>query len=153
MESERVRLMQTTEALAALDAKRAAEAQLARACNCPPWRHAVFGLMMGALIASGAFDTAIRTAILVAILVCIPLIIRSDRKRLGMFINGYRRGKTRIVVFAILAVELSMYMIGSYYGMMLHKPLIPLLLGAAGVPIGIGGSLLWQRVFVRELTA
>jgi hypothetical protein len=145
--------MDQSEALSALEAKNAAEAQLARACNCPLWRHAVFGVMMGALIASGAFDTAIRTAILVLILACIPLIIRSDRKRMGMFINGYRRGKTRVVVAAILAVELSMYMIGAYYGMMLHKPLVPLLLGAAGVPIGIAGSLLWQRVFVRELTA
>ncbi len=145
--------MENFEAASALDAKRAAEAQMARAANCPPWRHAVFALLMGALVASPAFDTVPRFAILVLILCCIPVIIHSDRKRTGMFINGYRRGKTRVVVFAILAVELSIYAYSAYRGMELHDHLTPLLLGVAGVAIGIGGSLLWQRVFVREMGA
>lgn len=145
--------MENFEAASALDAKRAAEVQMARAANCPPWRHAVFGLLMGALVASPAFDTVPRFAILVLILCCIPVIIHSDRKRTGMFINGYRRGKTRVVVFAILAVELSIYAYSAYRGMELHDHLTPLLLGVAGVAIGIGGSLLWQRVFVREMGA
>jgi hypothetical protein len=145
--------MDQSEAMSALAAKRAAEEQLARACNCPPWRHAVFGLLMGALIASGAFDLVLRTTILVLILCCIPLIIHSDRKRMGMFINGYRRGKTRVVAVGLVAVELSMYLVGAYYGMVEHDPAVPLLLGLVGVVIGIAGSLLWQPVFVRELTA
>jgi hypothetical protein len=89
--------------------------------------------------------------VLVAILAAIPIIIQSDRKRMGMFINGYRRGKTRVVVFAILAVELSLYGISLYFGDNLNDRLTPLLLGAAAVPIGIVGSRWWQRVFVREM--
>lgn len=145
--------MQTTDALAALEAKRAAEAQLARACNCPPWRHGLFGLLMGALVVSPAFEQTIRFAMLAAILCCIPLIIHSDRKRMGMFINGYRRGKTRVVALGVLAVELSIYMLSAYYGMVLHNVVVPLALGIGGLVIGILGSMLWQRVFVRELTA
>jgi hypothetical protein len=143
--------MQSSEALSALDAKRAAEAQMAKAATCPPWRHAVFGLLMGALVASPAFDTVPRFAILVAILACIPLIIHSDRKRTGMFINGYRRGKTRLVVVGILIVELGLYFVSLTRGLNHHDRLTPLLLGVAGVVIGIAGSLLWQRVFVREM--
>ena len=143
--------MQSSEALSALDAKRAAEAQMAKAATCPPWRHAVFGLLMGALVASPAFDTVPRFAILVAILACIPLIIHSDRKRTGMFINGYRRGKTRLVVVGILIVELGLYFVSLTRGLDHHDRLTPLLLGVAGVVIGIAGSLLWQRVFVREM--
>jgi|SRR6185312_12053228 len=153
MESEKDRPMQATDALTALDAKRAAEAQLARACNCPPWRHAVFGLLMGALVVSPAFEQTIRFAILVGILCCIPLIIRSDRKRMGMFINGYRRGKTRLVALGVLAVELSIYMLSVYYGMVLHNVVAPVALGIGGAVIGILGSMLWQRVFVHELTS
>jgi hypothetical protein len=145
--------METMDARSALDAKRQAEAQLARAAHCPPWRHAVFGLLMGALVASPAFDFPIRTAIIVLILCSIPLIIHSDRKRMGMFINGYRRGKTRIVAGGILFVELSLYALSAYYGMQLHNQLVPLLLGLAGLPIAIAGSFLWQRVFVREMGA
>lgn len=145
--------MDQSEALSALAAKRQAEAQIAKAATCPPWRHALFGLLMGGLIATPAFAFPFRMAILVVILCCIPVIIQSDRKRLGMFINGYRRGKTRIVAIGMLLVELGVYSISVYYGLGLNDHVMPLLLGLVGVLIGIAGSLLWQRVFVREMGA
>lgn len=145
--------MESLEAFSALEAKRHAEAQMARAANCPPWRHALFGLMMGGLVASPAFETTIRFAILALLLALIPVIIHSDRKRMGMFINGYRRGKTRIVAFGVLIVELSLYFISVYRGLDLHDHLTPLMLGIAGLVIGIIGSMLWQRVFVHEMGA
>ena len=145
--------MERIDAASALDAKRQAELQMARAATCPPWRHALFGLMMGALIASFAFEFVIRTAILVLVLAAIPIIIRSDRKRMGMFINGYRRGKTRWVAFGILLVWLPLYAIAVHYGLTLHDHVVPLLLGALGFVIGTIGSLLWQRVFVSEMGA
>lgn len=145
--------METLDARTALEAKHYAEAQMARAANCPPWRHAVFGLLMGGLVASPAFDMPIRMTILVLILCCIPIIIQSDRKRMGMFINGYRRGKTRVVAIGILIVELSLYAVAVIRGLDHHDQTTPLLLGVAGVLIGIAGSMLWQRVFVREMGA
>ena len=145
--------METWDARSALEAKQFAEAQMARAATCPPWRHAVFGLMMGGLVATPAFELPIRISILVALLALIPIIIHSDRKRMGMFINGYRRGKTRIVALGILAVELSLYAVSVIRGLDHHDHVTPLVLGAAGVAIGIFGSRLWQRVFVREMGA
>lgn len=145
--------MENFEAASALDAKRAAEVQMARAANCPPWRHAVFGLLMGGLVASPAFDTVPRFAILILILACIPVIIHSDRKRMGMFINGYRRGKTLLVTIPLLLVELSLYFVSIVRGLDHHDHTTPLLLGVIAIAIGIGGSLLWQRVFVREMGA
>jgi hypothetical protein len=145
--------MESLEALSALDAKRRAEAQMARAANCPPWRHAVFGLMMGGLVASPAFETMIRFAILAVLLGLIPVIIQSDRKRMGMFINGYRRGKTRIVAIGVLVVELSLYWVAVVRGLDHNDHVTPLLLGAAGAVIGIVGSMIWQRVFVHEMGA
>lgn len=145
--------MDHSEALSALDAKRAAEAQMARAANCPPWRHAVFGLMMGGLIASFAFAFVIRTAIMVIVLACIPIIIRSDRKRMGMFINGYRRGKTRVVTFGILALWLPLYALSVYFSLDRNNHELPLVLGLVGFAMGTAGSVLWQRVFVREMGA
>ena len=145
--------MEGFEALSALDAKRQAEAQIAKAANCPPWRHAVFGLMLGGLIASFAFEFAIRTTILVIVLACIPIIVHSDRKRMGMFINGYRRGKTRVVIVGLLALWLPLYGLSVYYGLDRHDHQIPLLLGLVGFVVATAGSVLWQRVFVREMGA
>jgi len=152
MESERTD-MQSLEARSALDAKHFAEAQMARAATCPPWRHGVFGLMMGGLVASPAFELPVRMGILVALLLLIPVIIHSDRKRMGMFINGYRRGKTRIVAFGILILELSLYAVAVVRGLDHPDSVTPLILGVAGVVIGIIGSMMWQRVFVREMGA
>ena len=145
--------MDRSEAMSALDAKRAAEMQMARAATCPPWRHGLFGFLFGGLVASPAFEFPIRMAILVAILCCIPLIIQSDRKRMGMFINGYRRGKTRIVAGATLIVELSLYFVSVFRGLDHNDHLTPLLLGIVAIVAGIIGSLMWQRVFVREMGA
>ena len=145
--------MDHLEALSALDAKKSAEAQMARAANCPPWRHAVFGLMMAGLLAGPAFDFPIRTAVLVVCLACIPIIIQSDRKRMGMFINGYRRGKTRIVTFGILAVWIGLYAASVYYGLELHNRQLPLVIAAIGFVVCTAGSVLWQRVFVSEMGA
>jgi hypothetical protein len=143
--------MDQSEALTALAAKRQAEAQIARAATCPPWRHAVFGLLMGGLVAAPAVELPARFALLAALLLAVPVIIHSDRKRMGMFINGYRRGKTRIVALVILAVELSLYGVSLYFGDDLHDRITPLLLGAVGFAIAIVGSLIWQRVFVSEM--
>jgi hypothetical protein len=145
--------MEGLEAQSALEAKRQAEAQMARAAQCPPWRHAVFGLLMGGLIASFAFEFVIRTAILVVVLACIPIIMHSDRKRTGMFINGYRRGKTRLVIAGILLVWLPLYALSVYYALDLHNHVVPLLLGAVGFVVTAIGSVIWQRVFVREMGA
>lgn len=145
--------MEHAEALSALNAKRQAEAQMARAATCPPWRHAVFGLLMGGLVASFAFDFLIRTAILIAVLVAMPLIIQADRKRMGMFINGYRRGKTRFVTAGILMLWLPLYAISVHSALSLHDRAMPLILGAVAFVIGTIGSVLWQHVFVREMGA
>ncbi|HEV2596542.1 MAG TPA: hypothetical protein VGU01_15230 [Sphingomicrobium sp.] len=126
---------------------------MARAANCPPWRHAVFGLLMGGLVASPAFEIKIRFAVLAVLLGCIPLIMHSDRKRMGMFVNGYRRGKTRLVALGVLIVELALYFGSVRFALSLNDRTTPLLLGLAAIVIGIGGSLIWQRVFVRELSA
>ena len=145
--------MESLEARSALEAKRHAEAQIARAAQCPPWRHALFGMLMGGIIASFAFDFVIRTAILVVILACLPIIIHSDRKRTGMFINGYRRGKTRLVIAGILLVWLPLYALSVYYALDLHNHVMPLLLGLVGFVVAAIGSVIWQRVFVREMSA
>lgn len=141
------------EAIAALDAKKSAEQQLAAAALCPPWRHAVFGLLMGALVATPAFAFPIRMSILAGLIPVVALIVRSDRKRMGMFINGYRRGRTRIVALAMLAIVLGLYAVSVHRGLGLGDTVTPLLLGVAAAISGTIGSIIWQRVFVRELGA
>ncbi|MFX4721701.1 hypothetical protein ABTB22_19965, partial [Acinetobacter baumannii] len=79
------------EAHAALAAKQAAERSIAQLSLCPPWRHAAFAGIMAALVVSPALPLQWRFADVALALLAVALVARSDRRRLGMFINGYRR--------------------------------------------------------------
>ena len=137
----------------ALMAKGAAEQDLARLAACPPWRHAAFAGIMAALVATPVVPLALRFVLLALIFVAIALVVQSDRRRLGVFVNGYRRGKTRMVAFPMLAVILLLYAASCYFALDRDLPAISLALAAASFVIGYIGSMIWQRVFVRELGA
>ena len=108
---------------------------------------------MGGLVITPAFPLPLRMAVLALVLVGVALVVQSDRKRLGMFVNGYRRGKTRIVTFAMLAVILPLYAVSAYVALRYEDHLTPLLLGAVAFVFAYASSVVWQRVFRRELGA
>ena len=135
----------------ALDAKDDTQRQLAAAATYPQWRHAIFGVLMGGLVLAPALPSAGRIAMFAALICTIPLIIRSDRKRSGMFINGYRRGRTLYVTFAILAIEMGLMMVSLYRATEFGDPHTAFLLAPLGVAVGWVGSLIWQRVFIAEM--
>ena len=141
------------QARAALAAKGTAEQDLARLAHCPPWRHATFAGVEAALVATPAFALPLRFATLAIILFAVALTVQSDKRRLGVFINGYRRGKTRLVTFPMLVVLMIFYGASCYFGLALHAPLVSLALAVPAFVTGWAGSVFWQRVFVRELGA
>jgi hypothetical protein len=140
------------EARVALDAKGHAERDLARAAQCPPWRHAVFGLVTSAIVMTPAIPLPWRFAALALTLVAIGLIVASDRRRMGMFVNGYRRGKTLIVSLSLLAIILTLFWFSARAGLA-GDHTTPLFLGAPAFVASVVGSVVWQRVFVAELGA
>lgn len=140
------------EARAALAAKGDAERQLALAAACPPWRHVAFGAVMAVLVALPAVGPTLRIALLGCVVVAILLIVQSDRRRTGMFVNGYRQGKTRAIAFATLAVDLALYL-ASVFMADDGRVMAILALAAVAFAVSVAGSVWWQRVFVRELGA
>ena len=139
------------EARAALAAKTLAEQDLARIGTCPPWRHAAFAAFEAALVVSPAVPIPARFAILALMFVGIALIVRSDRRRLGVFINGYRRGRTRMVVVPLLLLVLALYGLSLFAALDWHRPAISLACAAITFPVCYIGSAVWQSVFRREL--
>jgi hypothetical protein len=141
------------DARSALAAKQLAQHNLAKASACPLWRHAAFGLLYAGLVISPVLEMRERVAVLAIVVMSIGLIIHSDRQRTGMFINGYRRGATRWVTLAILAVELPLYVLSCWWALTLDQTTGPLLLAIPAFAAATLGSIWWQRVFVRELGA
>lgn len=139
------------EATAALADLQAAQQRLAAAADCPPARHLAFALIMGTLVSLPAYPIRVTLALELVAFIAIALIVRWDRKRTGMFINGYRLGATRPLTFAMLAVFLVMTLLGML-GMRHDLPWAPAALGVLAVPIAYGFSVQWQKIFHRELS-
>lgn len=125
--------------------------KLAAASETPPLRHLAFAALMGVLVASPAVPLPYRFVVLVGIFAAIAWIIRWDRKRMGMFINGYRAGRTRWVTGALLLVILPLHMLGLWLALDRGIDWAPLPLGVVAAALAYGGSVWWCRVFRREM--
>ena len=96
-------------AAAALDGARAARMKMADKLRCPPYMHAVFGALLGGLVASEAASDRGTLVIEGAIFAVAVVIFLVQRRRLGFFVNGYRRGRARPVGLAIVGVYLALF--------------------------------------------
>ena len=139
------------EARAALDNIGQTRAQLAGLATCPPWRHAAFGLVLAILIGSISISGTGQIVGSVIVLVLVGLLVRSDLKRYGVFVNGYRRGATLpltlgYVGFMIVLVAAAMYM--RLNGFSLWSKLG---LAAIAFAMATALSVKWSRTFRREM--
>ncbi|WP_260926878.1 hypothetical protein [Novosphingobium sp. 9] len=118
---------------------------------CPPWRHAAFGLLMGAMVLAPGLPTVLTGAIVAMCMAGVVLLVRYDRARSGTFVNGYRRGATRPLVFALLGTMLVLIFAETYAkesGLSIFTRLGIAVI--AGLLAG-GGSVVFQRLYLREL--
>jgi len=136
------------EALAFIEQSRT---RLAAASDVPPLRHAVFAAMMGTPVASSAAPFPLRIALMVGLFAGIAWVVRWDRRRTGMFVNGYRAGRTRWVALTLLAVILPIHVAGVWLATERGIGWAPLALGVLAAAIAYAGSLWWCRVFRREM--
>lgn len=143
--------MDRNDALAALGAGDGAKAALARAADCPPWRHAAFGGTMGMIILSGGLKPPLSFVLLALSFASIAAIVVADRRRMGMFINGYRKGATRPLTFVLLGVMVVIAWAEFHAreaGLSIATRIALALLAAA---IATAMSVAWQRTFRREM--
>lgn len=144
--------MDRAEARAALDAIDGARSKLADVGFCPPWRHAVFGAILGAMVLAVGVGGAAQVALTVSALAGVAIVVTYDRRRYGVFINGYRRGPTLKVTLALLAVTMVLF-VGEIHAREVGMTLASKLgLAAAEAIIAIAASVKFARVLRAELT-
>ena len=144
--------MDRNEAAAALAGVDGAQERLARQIgNCPPWRHAAFGLVMAILVGSPSLEMPLQMYGLPVALLLIVAILVYDRRRFGVFINGYRRGAT-LPLTLVLAGLMAVLLVASIHAR--EAGLSPWTkAGIAALAFGFATavSVAWQRVYLREL--
>lgn len=140
------------EANATLASINASKRRLAAAADCPPQRHLAFALVMGTLVALPGFPIRMIFVLEGVLFVCIFLIFLWDRRRTGLFINGYRGGRTRPLTFAMLGVLLGLVALSAVLKSM-GLDWAPFAIGGLGTVVSYAFSVQWQRIFRRELGA
>lgn len=124
--------------------------RLAAVAECPPQRHLAFALLMGTLISLPGFPIGVVFVLEALIFVGIVLVVRWDKRRTGMFINGYRRGRTRPLVAILLGTMIALVIVGVRLKIA-GIEWAPFAVGAVGAGAAYAFSVQWQKIFRREL--
>ena len=144
--------MNPIEAQAALDSMAEARRELARSGpTYPLWRHAAFAAVMATLVLGQGFGQPWQILMLIFPMAAVAWLVTDDRKRYGVFVNGYRRGRTLPLTLVLVAL-----MIGAMAGEIYARANglgLGVKLGIAGFAfvVALAMSLWWTRVYDREL--
>jgi hypothetical protein len=143
--------IQADEAAAALSAMQASREHLAAAVDCPPERHLAFAGLMGGIVAAQAAPSFGAIAIEIAMIFGVIGVVAWDRRRTGMFINGYRAGPTRPVTLGLLAFALAALAVCDWLKLSHGVAWAPLAGGAVVAVVAYFASTIWQRIYLRDL--
>lgn len=141
------------DAQAALDSMADARRQVAELGDCPPWRHAAFGAVMALLVGGIGLPGPVQQATMLAGLAGMIAVAASDRRRTGAFVNGYRPGATRPFTFGLLAAVLGLVVVQLWLKRSGAPDAAHLAVGLAAFAICTCASVIWSRIFRREMEA
>lgn len=139
-------------AKAALDAVSSTQARLADRMRWPLWRHAVSGVLMVLLLAGIALPSGAGIAVSGLVLLLAFAIVRDDKKRYGMFVSGYQKGRTGWVVAIQIALALgSMFYVQNHVADPLGSPVFYAVAAALFIA-STALSYAWEVVYRADLT-
>jgi hypothetical protein len=141
------------DARAGLSAIADSRQRLAVVARVPMWRHALFAGMMGGLVAAYGLPVAYQMGAVAGLLCATAVIVREDRKRMGMFLNGYRRGRTSPIAYASVAFFLVSLVLAIVLRRTFAIAWAPFAIAAIVAAVGWKSSIAWERAYLRELGA
>lgn len=139
------------EAAAALASMREVKARMTKG---PRWGwkyHFLFGGLMGSLMAVQALPIVWRFVGLAFCFLAVLLIKKWGRDASGRFINGFRRGRTRIVTVGLLAIFVPVYLVCSWLNFSQQMWQAPLYGGLGMFVIGVIADLIWVKAYDADL--
>lgn len=129
----------------------AANADLAERAKAPAWYHPALGLLIGGLCAVQAASVAVMIGYYVVFLVGMALLIRAYKRHTGMWIGGYRAGRTRLVAVGLAVITTGLMLLSAWLFRERHEAVAPLVFGGLiAVFVTIGGFV-WEAAFRADL--
>ena len=144
--------MNADEANQALEAVSSAKRSIAAASAAPLWRHVAFGVVMALLMLSIAAGQPFWMLPWALSMFGVVLLLWWDRRQTGLFVNGYRQGRTLPLTLALLVVTVALAFAAVRLNTHGERQLALLTVPAAFV-VALVASLWWERIFLREMGA
>lgn len=129
----------------------AANADLAERAKAPTWYHPALGLLIGGLIAVQALPIPFMVAFYVVYVAGLGLLVRAYKRHTGMWINGYRAGRTRWVAVGLAALATLGGLISLWLVRERGLTLAPLAFGGLIAVIVTIGGFVWEAAFRADL--
>lgn len=141
------------QARASLAAVHSSETRLAdRVTDCPPWRHALPGALLGAYIGAISISMTMQAWAMPLVLLAVGVIIWTERRRKGLFVHGFRRGKTLPITLVFVAVITCLVVAALHMREHDFSIWSKLALACIAFALTTAFSIVRQRIFRSELT-
>jgi hypothetical protein len=128
-----------------------ANAELAQRARAPLWYHPALGLLMGGLAAVAGQPTPVILAYEAVMLVGLWLLVQAYKRRTGMWVSGYRKGRTRWVAFSLAAACAAVTILSLWLRRAHDIAWAPYVGGMVIFVLATAGGLLWEAAFRRDL--
>lgn len=143
--------MDGDEAALAIARVRQTQKRLAGRAHWPFHRHAMFGLSEGLLVSAVAQPVQLALPMIGAGLALIAVCILQDRRRDGMFVSGWRAGRTRALTVTLTVFVLLMGVLSACLRNGEAAQPIGYLVGLVTWAVCTIASLRWERTYRAEL--
>jgi hypothetical protein len=134
-----------------LDEVRAANDELAKRAVAPVWYHPALGLLSGGYVAVQAAPIAARLIYLAVFLLGLAGLVHAYRRKTGMWVSGFRAGRTRWVAIALMIVMILTYAVAAWLELRVGVHGAFLIGGAILAVVTTAQGFLWEAAFRRDL--
>lgn len=129
----------------------AANAELARRAVAPVWYHPALGLLAGGMIVVLAAPVAATLIYVLFFALSAGLLVAAYRRHTGLWINGYRKGRTRWVTIAMAATYAVIAVGCLWLARERGMTWAPYVGGALVAVVVTAAGFLWEVAFRRDL--
>ncbi|WP_408872366.1 hypothetical protein [Gluconobacter roseus] len=141
------------DARAQLEALGAFRGKLGVELVCPWWNAPVMGGLLALLTFAMSLDPPFIFLLEGLCIALMGIFYALARRRMGYFVNGYRRGRTRKVATGMMLAVYAMMALSGAGARVWHLAWLPWLATLGSFAIGYGAGLLWQRAWRADMTA
>lgn len=139
------------DALRMLAEVRAANADLAERAKAPTWYHPALGLLIGGMVAVQGLPIVGKIAAYLVFAAGLFLLICAYKRYTGLWINGYRAGRTRWVAVGLATITTLCMLMAVWLERDRGLTYAPFAFGAIVAVLVTIGGFVWEAAYRRDL--